>query len=249
MARKEVVTSNQFDKYLASLSARLTPFYQPKVMGVGGHDVTHVLRMLGMEEEIAELLDFDTYEYRTAVWLHNTDHSPQLLESFPGASLEAVLRKLLEPSPLDDVTRSHITNAVLEHGKRDDGPNDSVLLQALRLADRWDRIGPFGIIGGPAFRGGRLLPYDPADPFGYDSTAEGRMKTLYDDFFRILEWYPQFPLIRRLVESHPERMRVFLDFVRAFGSELAERHHIRSLVEADIKRALGPYYDEWRPGC
>lgn len=241
-------TSNQFEKYLAKLSNRLTPLYQPQAMGVGGHDVTHVLRMLGMEEEIAELLDFDTHEYQAAVWLHNADRSPQLLESFPGASLEAVLHKLLEPSPFDDATRSRITNAVLEHGKRDDGPNDSALLRGLRLADKWDRIGPFGVIGGSAFRGSRLLPYDPADPFGYDSTAEGRMKTLYHDFFRILEWYAEFPLIRRLAKKHPERMRLFLDFVRAFGSEMAERHHIKSLVEEDIKKALGPYYDEWHPG-
>lgn len=240
--------SNQFDKYFANLSDRLTPFYQPKAMGVGGHDVTHVLRLLETQKEIAEFLDFDRYEYQAAVWLHNADRSRQLLESFPGASLEVALAKFLEPSPFDELARNRIVTAVLEHGKRDDGPNDSGLLQALRLADKWDRLGPLGVISWPAFRGSYLLPYNPANPFGYDSTAEGRMKTLYDGFFRILEWYSHFPLIRRLVGRHPERLRLFLDFVRAFGSEVGRCHNTPNQVEEDIKRALGSYYDEWRPG-
>lgn len=243
--REKSTTSNQFEKYLAGLSGRLIPLYHPKVMGMGGHDVMHILRLVAMESEIAEYLSFNHYEYQTAVWLHNADRSPSLVGR---RSLEKVLYGLLEPSPFNNLARSRIVTAVLEHGKKEDSPNDSTLLQALRLADKWDRIGALGVVDVVAFRGGYLPSYDPADPFGRsDQTTEGQIKTIYQGFFRILEWYAEFPLIRRLTKKHPGRMRLFLDFIRAFGSEVAERHTTQNHVEEDVKKALGLYYDKWRP--
>lgn len=98
-------------------------------------------------------------------------------------NIKSFLQKLLETSHFDNTARNRIVSAVLEHSKKDDEPADTPLLQALHLADKWDRIGAIGIIDMVTFRGGSVLAYDPSDPFGYDLTTEGRMKTLYQSFF------------------------------------------------------------------
>jgi hypothetical protein len=42
------------------------------------------------------------------------------------------------------------------------------------------------------------------------------------------------------------KVHVHIAFIRAFGREVAERHGIPNTSENDIKKALGPYYEEWR---
>lgn len=188
-------------------------------------------------------------EFVTAVWLHNVDRTPGFRAAIATESIRTVLLKLLQGSPFDTEARERIVSAAdpKNHGRRDDDPADTLLLGALRLADKWDRIGPLGVIGGPAFRGSRMLPYDPGNPFGYEDTAEHGMKTLYHDFFRILEWVRDFPLVRELCNEHPHRLRFFLAYVRAFGAEVAERHDIENRVEEDIEKAMGFFYEAWAP--
>lgn len=238
---KNKLNKKKFNDYYTKLINQLEPLYQPQVMGTGGHDINHIRRMLEMEQEILEFLDFDSLEYKTVVWLHNVDRS-SLQNS--EVTLESVLQKLLVLSPFNDLARKRIISAVVEHSKKDDEPMDTTLLQALRLADKWDRIGSIGIIDMAAFRGLSILSYNSSDPFGYDSTAEGQMKTLYQSFFRVLEWYADFPLIRHLSKKHPERIQFLLDFIRAFGFEVAQCHGVENKVETDIKKALGIYYND-----
>ncbi len=233
-------------------------------MGCGGHDVTHVLRIVNMEPQIREVVPgFDHYEYRAAAWFHNADRSPDFMNPVQvpkvgermgepehwrfSQSFEVAVRKLLEESPFDCDARDRIVDAAVHHGKKHDSLTDSVLLQALRLADKWDRLGVMGTNAGGAFYGAYLLPYNPESPFGVSSTAEGGMSTLYHNFFRILEWYAMSEGIRILVERHPERMRIFLAVVRAWGEEIASGHGIQNEVEQDIRNALGLHYDAWKP--
>lgn len=250
-------------QYLQRLAASLTPVYAPTKMGCGGHDVTHVLRIVKMEPQIRLVVPiFDHYEYQAAAWFHNGDRSPDFMRTqVPKVGermgelehrqfrrlFEIAVRRLLEESPFDHEARERIVDAVVQHGKKHDSPSDSALLQALRLADKWDRFGAMGISSGAAFYGACLLPYDPDHPFGFGSTAEGSMTTLYHNHFRILEWYAMHDGIRALVKLYPEQMRVFLAIVRAWGEEISWRHGIRNQVEDDIRAALGPYYREWEP--
>lgn len=233
---------NKFNIYYANLTNRLEPLYHPQLMGTGGHDINHIRRMIEMGSEFSEFLDFDSSEYKVAVWLHNIDRSSLVTGE---KDTKTVLNELLESSHFDDTARERIVSAVLEHSKKDDEPTDTTLLQALRLADKWDRIGAIGVVEIIAYRGGSLLAYDPSEPFGYDLTAEGRIKTLYQGFFRVLEWYAYFPLIRKLSDKHPERMQILLDFIRAFGSEIAKCYGVENKVEADIEKALGAYYQNF----
>ena len=231
------------EQFHEDLERTLSPLLTPQRMKCGGHERTHPIRMDLMLSEMAELVPgFAPWEYRDGVWLHTLDRVPEFTASF-----EASVRTLLARSPHDRAARERIVQAVLEHSKKDDGPDDTPLLKALRLADKWDRVGAIGIFCGAAFRGAQLLPYDPEEPFGWSDTSEGGMKTLYHDFFRILEWYPQFPLIRELVRRHPHRLERLLSFIRAFGSEIAERHGVANLVERDLAHVLGSHYATWSP--
>lgn len=232
-------------KLLEGLRERLSPVYTlPN--GMGGHDINHIRRMLAMYHEMTSFIPgVSREEYEIAVWLHNVDRYEHFEIKTRG--LETVLREFLAPGNLVRETKNRIINAVEEHSKRDDGPNDSPLLQALRLADKWDRIGVLGIGDGFSFRGSVVPAYHYGNPFSYGCTTEAQWQTQYTNFFRVLEWYPAFPLIRELVKRHPWRFEHFLFFIRAFAREVAKAHAVKNTVENDIRKCLGTYYDEWAP--
>ena len=236
------------EERLEGLKKYLGPFY----VAQGGHDLPHVLRMERMFPEIAEFISgVDRVEYELAVWLHNVDRCEGLREEIKAKTLPVVLLELIGDSLSQEAT-SRIIQAILEHGKFKDGPNDSPVLQALRLADKWDRIGVLGGISGFQWLGCKMPAYEPGHPFGYGSTAEAELgkkgyETLYQNFYRIIEWYPIFPLIRELVERHPWRFKHLLFFIRAFAREVSEAHGVQNTVENDIEKCLGPYYYMWAP--
>jgi len=232
--------------YLDKLSAKLLPLYTPP-KGQGGHDNGHVLRMMAMYLEMAELIPrVDRDEYIAAVLLHNIDR--YLRNKNAPNSLNTTLYNYLRQSTFSTVEKRRIVLAVKEHHKYKDGEDDSPLLKALRLADKWDRIGILGFLSGFAWLGNERPAYDPEDPFGYGSTVEDGWITIYQNFYRILEWYEDFPLIRELIRRHPWRFIIFLNSVRAFALEAAEGHEVLNEVEADIKKCLGDeYYKNWTP--
>ena len=231
--------------YVNELIVRLKPLYAPRALGCGGHDWTHCERMVLMADEFLRLFEFDRDEYAAAVWLHNTDHAPEFRERIEECGFRNFLSRALEDSPFSPEAATRIVDAVDEHWAKEDRPNEPGLRGALRLADKWDRFGVVGTNCGAAFRGARLLPYNPEHPFGYDDA--GYERSLYCDYFKILEWYRDFPLIRKLVTRNPYRMRILLAIVRAWGSEIAAIYKVPNLVEKDIQKALGEYYNAWRP--
>lgn len=233
--------------YIEWLRDMLGPLYTPP-QGQGGHDLPHILRMVAMYNEIAELIpDVDAVEYEITVWLHNVDRCPYFKHAIQESNLSTVLLRILEGSRLASPIKNRMIKAIQEHGKRLDDENDSPLLQALRLADKWDRIGVIGITSGFAWLGCVRPAYDPNNPFGYGSTAEDGWKTIYQNFYRILEWYSDFPLIRELVHRHPWRFQNMLTFIRAFGEEVSAAHRLPNKVEDDLRKCLGAHYDEWAP--
>jgi len=229
--------------FIDDLKDFLGKLYLPP-LGQGGHDLNHVLRMEAMYEELSTLISgVDQEEYAVAVWLHNIDRCPAFGNPVKSEGLEAVLKGLLNPAELSAEVAERIVNSVLEHGKKNDGVDDPSLLQMLRLADEWDRIGVHGATSGFAWKGCVMPSYNHQNPFGYGDTSENGWKTHYQNFYRILEWYSDFPLIRDLVHRHRWRFEAFLAFIRAFAREISEAHNVPNTVEADIKRCLGSYYD------
>ncbi len=271
-----VPEQNAFESYLSSLIEKLKPGYAPRAMGTGGHDFTHVERLIAIGKTIRgkTKIDFDWNEFVTAVWLHNLDRAPAFrkdierygktwalanedslreygadnedVKAFVRArGLEFYCYELLEPSPFGPEARERIVKAVMEHPKFKDEPGNSTLLTALRIADKVDRMGPLGIMASGAFRGKDVLPYDSEHPFGYGSTEEGRMKTLYDDLFRVMEWFGMLPSDEARSVVNERYFWFFISYVRMLGEEIAERTGTHNTVELDIQRALGGYYDRF----
>jgi len=257
--------------FLENLATLLLPNYTLPNIG-GGHDWPHVFRMLRMGPEIRKRLDFDLGEFCTAVILHNLDRSTLLRSIIKERGLgwiranfsnlpedegnrEAMIRRMglelytrdnLSQSPFDDAARDRIVVAVLEHAKKDDElDKDSTVLTALRIADKLDRFGALGVLASAAFRGNEKPAYDPARPFSYASTEEGKLQSLYNDLMRILEWYAMLPFdwAREMVDRR--RMWMFVNFIRDLGEEIADATGVPNAVEKDIEQALGPHYGEW----
>lgn len=232
---------------IKALEAELSPLYLvPQAQGT--HDLQHVLRMQRAFGEIASLIPtVDEDEYHITVWVHNVDRCPGFQSQIRVKGLVELFHRLLAPGELGTEIEHCIITAILEHSKKDDGPDDSPLLQALRLADKWDRIGLLGCLSPFEWLGCKMPSYNPENPFGYGSTAEGGYKTSYQALYRILEWYGMYPMIRELIRRHPWRFENLLWFVRAFGREISEAHGVPNTSEDDIRRCLGEYYVQWTP--
>ena len=231
---------------MASLRTGLGKVYRPPT-AIGGHDIQHIERLLLMYREISELIPgVSEFEYEIAVWLHNLDRYPALLASSGALNLTCLIHLYLAPGKLEPETTERIITAVMEHSKKDDGTNDSPLLQALRLADKWDRIGILGITDSFSWKGPQLPAYEKTG-FGYGSTAEGSMTCHYQNFYRVLEWYTMYPLIRELVRRKPHRFEHLLACIRMFAREVSEAQDVPNTVEDDIARCLGNFYPQWHP--
>ncbi|QQG46218.1 MAG: hypothetical protein HYY55_04660 [Candidatus Niyogibacteria bacterium] len=228
--------------FLKKLREMISPLYA----NLGGHEPDHCQRMLKMFPEISSLIPgVDEDEFKAAVWLHSLDRAIKISKE----TLAVVLNGFLAGSEFSESSKKAVVSAILEHSKFKDGENDSPLLQALRLADKWDRIGFLGVVSGFMFLGTKMPMYHAEKPFGYGPTAEGEKgyQTIYENFYRVLEWYPIFPLLRELVRRHTKRFQNFLDCIRLFGEEVSEAHGVPNTVEEDIKRCLGGFYNEWKP--
>jgi hypothetical protein len=238
-----------YKEYIEWLTHELKDRYTPPHVPAG-NDWLHCDRMEKWGCKIAGIeglpgqcrLDFNMQEYEVACWLHNIDAGVEGKKPFD--SVEPELRRLLAESPFDDTARERIIDAVRKHSKLKDEPGDSYLLTALRIADKLDRLGEatMGIIAACSMRGIQVMAYDPAHPFGYTSTVEGKLKSIYNDFMRQLEWYGMLPSdeARGLVPL--TSMRFYVEFVRRFAVFIVNHHGGKNLVEKDLIQALGKYH-------
>lgn len=229
--------------YLKGLDARVMPLYASERV-TPGHGEDHVRRMIAMGLRIKEAtgLEFDLEEYHVAVVLHNLDRSVKKVITGFG-SLEAYAQDLLRSSSFAEHEKARIVDAVVQHSKKDDEPGDSPLLTALRIADKLDRLGPLGVMALIAHASSRGLPcYDPEQPFGYESTVEDRMNTIYDSFFRTLEWVGMLPSDEARSLINKDDLRAYIEYLRALGRQIARECGVENRVEDDIYRALGGTY-------
>jgi hypothetical protein len=243
--------------YLNGLETVLLSHYTPPNTLVG-YDYNHIFEMLVLGPRIKAFRlyeDLDLKEFSVAVWLHNTDRPTSLKDligftkGMPEKDFKEVwgeyLRKLLEDSPFTEEVRNKIVGAVLEHPKKNDGPDDSVLLTALRIADKVVRFGPLGMMGQPSNNRGNVF-YDLRKPFDYESTVEGRLKSVYNDYMRVLEWYAMLPSDEARSLIRPRWMEAQLLYLRVLGEQIAEYTGFPNGIESDIKKALGSFYEQFR---
>jgi hypothetical protein len=262
------------ETFFEGLEKKLAPHYGPPQYSAG-NDIDHIRRVIQIAESArginlgnGRILDFDSDELRAAALLHEMDRSRSLGEEI-GKRAEKIYRnnsqsqpdpKILRRTGIRDLAKEYlrgggfqpdqeerIITAVLEHSKKDDDlEHDSGVLTALRIGDKIDRMGPLGLISAAAHRGGSASLYDFRHPFGYGSTEEGRMKTVFDDHFRVFEWYAMLPCDDARELANPRfRMRIF--FMRELAKEIAAASGVENRIEEDLKRALGQYYNEFPP--
>ncbi len=262
------------EKFFAELEKKLAPHYGPPNYSAGNDidHIRRVIQIAesarGIDLNHNRVLDFDSDELRAAALLHEMDRSKSLGKRVlrsgkkwaknhlsQGEFLnEKALRKIgirqmvlyyLRGSGFSTEAKTRIVNAVIEHPKfADDLENDSGVLIALRIGDKIDRMGPLGLISAAAHRGGSASLYDFNHPFGYGSTEEGRLKTIYDDHFRVFEWYAMLPCnaARRLAKP---RFLIRIFFMRELAKEIASASGVKNRVEEDLRKALGMYYEEF----
>lgn len=243
--------------FVEHLAEYLTPFYLPprtpeEVSSYcnAAHGPVHITGMLALGPRIQGIgglngpLCFDPYEFEAAVWLHNADRADGLKKELHLQTLQAVVYVLLEESPFDPETRSRIADAVLQHSKKDDEPGDSDLLSALRIADKINRFSATGVWSA-ASHCWYLEPYNRKNPFGYGGTAEENLRSQYSALFRGLEWVKMLPSdeARDLIDRRG--LRLFIEFIRCLGEEIARDLGVENRSEEDIRKALGPYYKQF----
>jgi len=233
-----------FSDFLNWLGETLRPHYMPPNV-LGGHDMVHVEGVLRLGERIfPHMPEVVPDEYRAAAWLHNLDRCLSLKDSVrKSGGAAGFALELLRRSPFSADSRARIIDAVLQHSKKDDDlENDSLLLTALRIADKLDRLTPMNVLAGAAHRSD-LPHYDAETPFDYRRNKPNHLKYLLWNF----EWYGMLPYdwARELVD--PDFFRLFLSFLRELGRDISERHGIPNEIEAEIQSALGVYYERWRP--
>ncbi len=230
--------------FLDHLENTLTPEYiPPKVFG--GHDFTHVKQLISLaKNRIYRVVFFNMDEFEAAAWLHNLDRAAGFQNRISIEGLGSVCRLLLENSPFGNEICERIVKAVCEHSKKDDEPGDSSLLVALRIADKIDRFSPSGILAIAAHSGMSYAAYDPKHPFGYTSTEEGKLRSTYNNFFRVLEWYGMLPSDQARALIHTQDLWLFVSFLRRFGEEISRHTGVSCTVEEDIQKALGDHYNQ-----
>jgi len=252
--RPVIKNDSDASSFIRRLKEKLMPYYElPHALG--DHDVWHVSRVAQMGRKIknrCRQLDFDLVEFEVVAWLHNIDRVEPFRSEIgrlrnEGNSETAALALVAseffsEEHPFVPQAVARIVDAVAQHSKKDDERGDSHLLTALRIADKLDRLNPVGFLSVVVGSAADLPIYNPKCPFGVGSTVEGCMKSIYETFFRLLEWVPMLPLdeARALIEKND--LRACIDFVRALGIQLARENGVPNMVEDDIKKALGPYY-------
>lgn len=236
---------------ILELQQKLKPAYTvPNVEAA--HDHLHVERVAAMGPRIQGIqgltgsLHFKPAEFTVASWLHNLDRSEVFKERIASEGIETVCYSLLKdfPFPFNDMAKDRIIDAVKQHSKKDDEPNDSDLLQALRIADKLDRFSASCLIGvGSSLS--HLQMYDPQNPFGYGSTREKDLPNSYKALFRVVEWYDMLPSDEARLLGF-KGMRRFVSFIRWFGEEIAGHLGVPNEVEKDLKKALGPHYEQFQ---
>jgi hypothetical protein len=221
----------------AELESRYTPPHVP-----AGNDRLHCDRMARWwGSRIYVFLKFDRDDYVAACWLHNLDVTITGKLPFPEAETEA--GRLLELSPFEAEARKRIMDVLRQHPFKDD-PGDPTLLTAVRIADRVDKLddSTLGIVAACAMRGVQVLAYDPVRPFNYTSTEEGKLKSIYNDFMRQLEWYGMLPSDEARALVSGDSMRFYVTFVRRYAAFISRVTGKVNESENDLRRALGQYY-------
>ena len=246
-----MITQSEF---CSSLISQLKYHYENRVCPA--HDLSHSKEMILFGPRIKAIalcqkLNLD--EFEVACLIHSTDRSSTLRDiigfknGMPPLEFKEkwsdFLYFLLKPGPFDQEAQDRIVNAILHHAKKDDDlKHDSVLLTALRIADKVVRFGALGVWSISANHRDKPM-YQQDFPFNYTSTVESKLTSVYNDLCRVLEWYGMLPSDEARALITRENLDFQITFHRAIGKQISEITGIRNDSEDDIKKAMGQYYD------
>lgn len=222
----------------------------------GGYDYNHVAEMTGLYDKFTKSVPrtavVTRFVYMVTVLLHNTDR-PDALKAQLGIPSEGwkkrweeYLRERLADFPGDGSKREEIIYAILQHSKRDDAPEDPILLTMLRVADKIVRFGALGIKGQAANRGRTAMFYNPVNPYQYADPGvdlakiEDGMNVAVDEL-RVTEWTGMIPeFMMAMMPWHKVARTV--QIIRWTGAEIAEQLGIEDRTEDCLRKALGVHY-------
>jgi hypothetical protein len=216
---------------IEELETWLTPLYRPPNM-VGGHGVDHVQDIIALGPRIARFLDIDILEYRAAAWLHNIDRCGLLERKVKSAGgiKPYIIGVVLAEEFFDLQARERIAEAVARHSERNDAPDFSDLLMALRIADKVVRLVPKNFLDGFA-HWAHTQKFDPEHPFDYRKGSD----SLWRRFMWNLEWIGMLP-------SDEARELIDVKELRVFGVWISCKAGVPNTAENEIKKAAGKYY-------
>lgn len=157
----------------------------------GGHDFDHVQRVAGLTAQICEGERFEPFlpilaalvadvgrastDSRAGTWQHGKLSCELATELFSALKMQGGLS--------GDQLRL-VTNAIEDHPKRNGEIRSTYVAVALQDGDRVSTISPSG-----ALRAAQHRWNLPLNGYQTVSTAEADLKTLGQDFDRIVEWY------------------------------------------------------------
>lgn len=234
-------------EWVANLAKTLEPVYQPSRV-IGGHSWIHVSSVVSLGSKIQQYLPIDPDVYAATALLHNLDRVGEYGEAIRRAGGEGawVLDHWLVDSPFTPEEREWIADAVVNHTKKDLGPNPSAYLLALTDADKADRLTPLNVMDGAAHWKDHPF-FDFASPFDYRKAKESLLRRFMWNF----EWVGMMSCDEaRQLLINPAYFRAFITYVRELGQQIADiltrmtGETVDNRIEKEIQTALGSYY-EW----
>jgi hypothetical protein len=236
----------QQHQWLDGWEGELLVIYQPGLCRAG-HTWSHIARMLKWGDLLSGKrglnevrLNFSQSMFRAAVLGHNLDQvfaydgkiRDQAGKVLPEKLQVTCLSELLS-SPFNAAEQLAIAQAVGSHSKRFDEPGDSALSQALRAADKYDRMGTICLLDAGSHNN-NLQAYDRTNPW----FSTGSPASQYTKLLNVVEWVWMLPSDDLRSMAPQGGIRQLIRCIREIGQVIAEDLEVNNKAEDDLRKAL-----------
>lgn len=205
---------------LREIARKLIPLYDANKT-TGGHDKSHVIRMLNIADYVVNKDKVDPVLLKVAIWLHNLDRA-----GFDEKEIPKFIRETLySVGGFSEKEISLVLDAVEKHSLLND-ETDSPLLRDLKDVDRLDS-GLMAVLRSAAYRWDAPL-YLPGDFNGKPPVRGDEkfvVKSVVQDLNRVLEWEEMIrsPKAKKFGKKRFAHLRKFL---KCLNEELKEIENV-----------------------
>lgn len=181
-----------------------------------GHDIKHVLRVVGLSAKIARAEGYNVEEAKAAALLHDMGRFSSNTESHAEEGVKKAQELLNSFTEFNPGQKNRILNAIANHSKRETA---DTLTHILQDADKLDGLGAVGIM--KAFIAESHLP-DYIDVVSTEVRSPYPLaKTLMEQLGFQLEWYDM--LYTKTAKKIGQRRFTFMkEFVSELKREVEE---------------------------